>query len=107
MHNNLLPASRLKEISSLAASTRFKQQAPMDRFHRICQEQGVTVYHEPHLTSGFYVRHDPRPFIAISTRLHPTHREFVAFHELGHHLLGDSEFDANLFAFLALQEVIS
>lgn len=110
VHNNLISPTRQREISDLAASFRFKERlTPAERFHRICHHYGIRVIYAPQETHGFIYGIGDQPIIVLSSALSETHRDFVAFHELGHFFFhygteNGSEFEANLFAYHSLKE---
>lgn len=79
---------------------------PYERFKRACRRHKIEVVNSTGGVEGmiFSVAKRP-PTIVLRSDLHETHRDFVAFHELGHYLLDSSdEFSVNFFAFLALSQ---
>jgi Zn-dependent peptidase ImmA (M78 family) len=55
-------------------------------FYRLCKRFKVSVTEMPLTTGGFYYRVMGRDFIAVDSKLTPTEKLFVLFHELGHFL---------------------
>ena len=55
-------------------------------FYRLLKRFKVKVQEMPLTTGGFYYRVMGRDFIAVDSRLAPTEKLFVLFHELGHFL---------------------
>lgn len=58
-----------------------------DDFHRICRRFRITVVEMPLRTNGFYYCVKRRNFIAIDSKLPPTRKLLVMFHELAHFLM--------------------
>jgi Zn-dependent peptidase ImmA (M78 family) len=114
MHENNTPVLPLNEILDLVAGETFpsKRLTPLQRFRLACRRHGITVVERPRADSGltWKTREEGR-WIILGGDLREKHREFVAFHELGHALLPSSgrfndpvdEFHADLFAYLALK----
>ena len=56
-------------------------------FHRLCKSRKITVQEMPLRVSGFYYCVMGRHFIAIDSKLPPTRKLLVMFHEFAHFLL--------------------
>lgn len=56
-------------------------------FHRLCRRHRITVDEMPLRVSGFYYCVMGRHFIAIDSKLPPTRKLFVMFHEFAHYLM--------------------
>lgn len=56
-------------------------------FHRLCRRHRITVDEMPLRVSGFYYCVMGRHFIAIDSKLPPTQKLFVMFHEFAHYLM--------------------
>lgn len=97
-----------------------KQKSALERFHEICRQERIPVieYAFPDGLEGMLMRIRNRHGIFINPNLTDSKKALVAFHELGHFFLGHTkdvhcyneisdsifEFEANLFAKLALME---
>lgn len=56
-------------------------------FHRLCRRHRITVDEMPLRVSGFFYCVMGRHFIAIDSKLPPTRKLFVMFHEFAHYLM--------------------
>lgn len=56
-------------------------------FYRLCRRHRITVDEMPLRVSGFYYCVMGRHFIAIDSKLPPTRKLFVMFHEFAHYLM--------------------
>lgn len=56
-------------------------------FHRLCKRHKISVQEMPLRVSGFYYCVMGRHFIAIDSKLPPSKKLFVMFHEFAHYLL--------------------
>ncbi len=65
-----------------------------DDFQRLCRRHKVTVVEMPLRTNGFYYCVKKRHFIAIDSKLPPSRKLFVMFHELGQFLLHSPDTNA-------------
>lgn len=114
MHILTKQIARAEKIAALvAAATLPSKHNPLDRFRLICDRERIEVIDDTPLSSfrGVYLPlKGDRHVIGLDPSLEQKHREFVAFHELGHYFLKHrhettySEFDANFFAFVSLQQ---
>jgi Zn-dependent peptidase ImmA (M78 family) len=107
-------ASRLAEIADLVRRETFpsKKLSPLQRFRLACRRHDINITHSSRVATGFMYIADNRTRIVLPHRLRESHLEFVAFHELGHALLGPSsstpigEYEADLFSYLSLKPAI-
>jgi Zn-dependent peptidase ImmA (M78 family) len=53
---------------------------------RLCRRFKISVVEMPLRTDGFYYRVSGKDYIAVDSKLHPTKKLLVLFHELGHFL---------------------
>lgn len=60
-------------------------------FLEVCEREGIVLLQLPFPIHGCYYRYLGIPTIVINSRLRGLHRLRVAFHELGHYFLHDSE----------------
>ncbi len=62
---------------------------PLDEadFYRLCRRYQISVQEIPLRVSGFYYCMLGRHYIAINSRLQPTRKLFVMFHEFAHYLI--------------------
>lgn len=60
-------------------------------FYRLCKRFKVSVTEMPLATGGFYYRVMGRDFIAVDSRLSPSKKLLVLFHELAHFLFHTPE----------------
>lgn len=59
-----------------------------DDFDYYCDQNNIAVRERPLEQAGLYVHGDGQPIIYLNDELRGAERQFVAVHELAHHLLG-------------------
>lgn len=74
----------------------FRQRLPVDwnrrqltdlDFDLLCEAEGVHVLESRMRPRGLYLVYDALPIIVVNSRLRGWRRQFVQWHELGHHFL--------------------
>jgi Zn-dependent peptidase ImmA (M78 family) len=64
-----------------------KKPLTFSHFEDACEQQEILVVRPPIKTPGMYFHCESRPVIALSNKLSGVRLWYVAWHELGHHLL--------------------
>ncbi len=102
MHKNFTNVLARFEQETILHSADLK---PLEKFRELCRRNQIGVVEDGPMehVKGFYIPNwKGHKMIVLKKDLEESHREFVAFHELGHHFFGADENTANFFAFLAL-----
>jgi Zn-dependent peptidase ImmA (M78 family) len=76
----------LEKISRLRIGWNRKPLSEMD-FYRLCRRFRITVVEMPLRTNGFYYCVKGRHFIAVDSKLPPTRKLLVMFHEFAHFMM--------------------